>query len=86
MICKMCKFFQEVYPDNWGRCHRYAPQPILADNAEEWVWPPVGIDDFCGEYQIDDTRLFVGPETPPNNGLHRTGESCQPEQGLPNQK
>jgi hypothetical protein len=26
------------------------------------------------------------PETPPNNGLHRTGESCQSEQGLPNQK
>jgi hypothetical protein len=23
---------------------------------------------------------------PPNNGLHRTGKSCQPEQGLLNQK
>lgn len=58
MECQYCKFYEKVM-DTWGRCHRYAPRPILAEQEEDWAWPDVTFDDFCGDYQIAENRVLV---------------------------
>jgi len=47
--CEDCRFFEADKEDETiGACRRYPPTIQGADAA----WPPVDIDDWCGEYKF----------------------------------
>ncbi len=60
--CVQCAFWkpqseEEIRPDTWGECRRYAPAPFKhkpvgdAPEPEKWAsWPRVAGFDWCGEY------------------------------------
>jgi hypothetical protein len=66
MECRTCKFSKidnireeysrEVYPEMC--CHRYAPRMIHGTGTgfSPWRFPQVSPDDFCGEYELDESK------------------------------
>lgn len=57
--CSNCRFFEESVED-WGRCRRYAPRPVVTSDDDGSpvmgtsnmvaTWPYVEVDDSCGEW------------------------------------
>jgi hypothetical protein len=48
MHCEDCRFWFE--PES--QCRRNAPLPVRgASNGSDTLWPHVGAQDWCGEYQ-----------------------------------
>jgi hypothetical protein len=61
MRCADCKFWnRDEGPFEVGRCHRYAPRPVVVAGTEEGeeplarpdlpVWPLTIDEDWCGEF------------------------------------
>ena len=61
MTCAECRYFQRSN-DAAGRCHRNAPLVIAAvQAAEDWKWPSVSEDDWCGKYAPRKTEQQARP-------------------------
>jgi len=51
--CEDCHFFEVSKEDETtGNCHRYPPT-FYGSEPGEAGWPPVDIDDWCGDYKHD---------------------------------
>ncbi len=49
--CGGCRWFDHAFGST-GYCHRYPPRPLtFGTEEEEWVWPTVETEDFCGEHR-----------------------------------
>jgi len=59
MRCTNCKFFDEV--NGWGRCRRYAPRPSAT--TDNFIWPAVGADDWCGDFELTQDRVAIGEKS-----------------------
>lgn len=58
MRCENCFFF-EYEVDNFGSCHKNSPQPHYApDEEQKWVWPQVYTHDWCGDFELDNTKYY----------------------------
>lgn len=50
--CRNCHFLQPDYCTNGGYCHRRAPIIVQIENGNLMtMWPKVGPDDWCGEFE-----------------------------------
>ena len=61
--CDSCKFYHELdKKEEFGQCRKYAPkahlvsQDELEENLIAVIWPVIGADEWCGEFQ----RKFHG--------------------------
>lgn len=51
LCCSKCKWFDRF--NSHGYCHRYAPRPLNHERGDEWSYPVVTEDGWCGDFEED---------------------------------